>query len=208
LDCQLNIEDMKILSEETRVKIIKLLYDKGELGLNEIAEQIKKAKSTTSEHLKILLESEFIERIQVERGYRYKLAEKGVKAVKMLYESENIKLRKRSTGAYIQRILRQRGVWIQFAIPVITGASMTILSGISNIIIALSILNGILLGIMKSKFIDVVIGGIIFSFITSIVSAGKIGILAIPITLTLSIVIYICVGGLTWIITRLVIKHG
>jgi len=199
---------MKILSEETRVKIIKLLYDKGELGLNEIAEQIKKAKSTTSEHLKILLESEFIERIQAERGYRYKLAEKGVKAVKMLYESENIKIQKRSTGAYIQRILRQRGVWVQFAIPVMTGVSMTILSGIPYIIIALSILNGILLGIMESKFIDVIIGGIIFSFITSIVSAGKIGIFAIPITLTLSIVIYICVGGLTWIITRLVIKHG
>jgi DNA-binding transcriptional ArsR family regulator len=205
---QLNIEDMKILSEETRIKIIKLLYDKGELGLNEISEQIKKAKSTTSEHLKILLENEFIVRIQTERGYRYKLAEKGVKAVKMLYEGEEIKLQKKPTGVNIQIILRQRIPWIRSAIPAITGATMIILSGIPHIIIALSILNGALLGIMKSKFKDIVMGGVIFSFITSIISVGKIGVIAMPITLALSIIIYICVGGLTWAIIKLVIKHG
>ncbi|MCR6690877.1 MAG: winged helix-turn-helix domain-containing protein [archaeon YNP-LCB-003-016] len=205
---QLNIEDMKILSEETRIKIIKLLYDKGELGLNEISEQIKKAKSTTSEHLKILLENEFIVRIQTERGYRYKLAEKGVKAVKMLYEGEEIKLQKKPTGVNIQIILRQRIPWIRSAIPAITGATMIILSGTPHIIIALSILNGALLGIMKSKFKDIVMGGVIFSFITSIISVGKIGVIAMPITLALSIIIYICVGGLTWAIIKLVIKHG
>ncbi|MCC6017740.1 MAG: winged helix-turn-helix domain-containing protein [Candidatus Verstraetearchaeota archaeon] len=205
---QLNIEDMKILSEETRIKIIKLLYDKGELGLNEISEQIKKAKSTTSEHLKILLENEFIVRIQTERGYRYKLAEKGVKAVKMLYEGEEIKLQKKPAGVNIQIILRQRIPWIRSAIPAITGATMIILSGIPHVIIALSILNGALLGIMKSKFKDIVMGGVIFSFITSIISVGKIGVIAMPITLALSIIIYICVGGLTWAIIKLVIKHG
>jgi DNA-binding transcriptional ArsR family regulator len=205
---QLNIEDMKILSEETRIKIIKLLYDKGELGLNEISEQIKKAKSTTSEHLKILLENEFIVRIQTERGYRYKLAEKGVKAVKMLYEGEEIKLQKKPTGVNVQIILRQRIPWIRSAIPAITGATMIILSGIPHVIIALSILNGALLGIMKSKFKDIVMGGVIFSFITSIISVGKIGVIAMPITLALSIIIYICVGGLTWAIIKLVIKHG
>jgi DNA-binding transcriptional ArsR family regulator len=205
---QLNIEDMKILSEETRIKIIKLLYDKGELGLNEISEQIKKAKSTTSEHLKILLENEFIVRIQTERGYRYKLAEKGVKAVKMLYEGEEIKLQKKPTGVNIQIILRQRIPWIRSAMPAITGATMIILSGTPHIIIALSILNGALLGIMKSKFKDIVMGGVIFSFITSIISVGKIGVIAMPITLALSIIIYICVGGLTWAIIKLVIKHG
>jgi DNA-binding transcriptional ArsR family regulator len=205
---QLNIEDMKILSEETRIKIIKLLYDKGELGLNEISEQIKKAKSTTSEHLKILLENEFIVRIQTERGYRYKLAEKGVKAVKMLYEGEEIKLQKKPTGVNVQIILRQRIPWIRSAIPAITGAAMIILSGIPHVIIALSILNGALLGIMKSKFKDIVMGGVIFSFITSIISVGKIGVIAMPITLALSIIIYICVGGLTWAIIKLVIKHG
>jgi len=199
---------MKILSEETRIKIIKLLYDKGELGLNEISEQIKKAKSTTSEHLKILLENEFIVRIQTERGYRYKLAEKGVKAVKMLYEGEEIKLQKKPTGVNIQIILRQRIPWIRSAIPAITGATMIILSGTPHIIIALSILNGALLGIMKSKFKDIVMGGVIFSFITSIISVGKIGVIAMPITLALSIIIYICVGGLTWAIIKLVIKHG
>jgi DNA-binding transcriptional ArsR family regulator len=205
---QLNIEDMKILGEETRIKIIKLLYDKGELGLNEISEQIKKAKSTTSEHLKILLENEFIVRIQTERGYRYKLAEKGVKAVKMLYEGEEIKLQKKPTGVNVQIILRQRIPWIRSAIPAITGAAMIILSGIPHVIIALSILNGALLGIMKSKFKDIVMGGVIFSFITSIISVGKIGVIAMPITLALSIIIYICVGGLTWAIIKLVIKHG
>jgi DNA-binding transcriptional ArsR family regulator len=205
---QLNIEDMKILSEETRIKIIKLLYDKGELGLNEISEQIKKAKSTTSEHLKILLENEFIVRIQTERGYRYKLAEKGVKAVKMLYEGEEIKLQKKPTGVNVQIILRQRIPWIRSAIPAITGATMIILSGIPHVIIALSILNGALLGIMKSKFKDIVMGGVIFSFITSIISVGKIGVIAMPIILALSIIIYICVGGLTWAIIKLVIKHG
>lgn len=199
---------MKILSEETRIKIIKLLYDKGELGLNEISEQIKKAKSTTSEHLKILLENEFIVRIQTERGYRYKLAEKGVKAVKMLYEGEEIKLQKKPAGVNIQIILRQRIPWIRSAIPAITGATMIILSGIPHVIIALSILNGALLGIMKSKFKDIVMGGVIFSFITSIISVGKIGVIAMPITLALSIIIYICVGGLTWAIIKLVIKHG
>jgi DNA-binding transcriptional ArsR family regulator len=205
---QLNIEDMKILGEETRIKIIKLLYDKGELGLNEISEQIKKAKSTTSEHLKILLENEFIVRIQTERGYRYKLAEKGVKAVKMLYEGEEIKLQKKPTGVNVQIILRQRIPWIRSAIPAITGATMIILSGIPHVIIALSILNGALLGIMKSKFKDIMVGGVIFSFITSIISVGKIGVIAMPITLALSITIYICVGGLTWAIIKLVIKHG
>jgi DNA-binding transcriptional ArsR family regulator len=205
---QLNIEDIKILSEETRIKIIKLLYDKGELGLNEIAEQIKKAKSTTSEHLKILLEKEFIKRIQTERGYRYKLAEKGVKAVKMLYENEELKLQGKPTGVNIQRILRQRSAWIKFAIPAITGASMTILSGKQLIIIALSILNGALFGAMKLKFRDLVIGGLIFSFITSIISANEIGVIAMPMILALSIIIYICVGGVTWAITKLVIKHG
>jgi len=205
---QLNIEDIKILSEETRIKIIKLLYDKGELGLNEIAEQIKKAKSTTSEHLKILLEKEFIKRIQTERGYRYKLAEKGVKAVKMLYENEELKLQGKPTGVNIQRILRQRSAWIKFAIPAITGASMTILSGKQLIIIALSIFNGALFGVMKLKFRDLVIGGIIFSFITSIISANEIGVIAMPMILALSIIIYICVGGVTWAITKLVIKHG
>lgn len=199
---------MKILSEETRIKIIKLLYDKGELGLNEISEQIKKAKSTTSEHLKILLENEFIVRIQTERGYRYKLAEKGVKAVKMLYEGEEIKLQKKPTGVNVQIILRQRIPWIRSAIPAITGATMIILSGIPHVIIALSILNGALLGIMKSKFKDIVMGGVIFSFITSIISVGKIGVIAMPIILALSIIIYICVGGLTWAIIKLVIKHG
>jgi len=199
---------MKILGEETRIKIIKLLYDKGELGLNEISEQIKKAKSTTSEHLKILLENEFIVRIQTERGYRYKLAEKGVKAVKMLYEGEEIKLQKKPTGVNVQIILRQRIPWIRSAIPAITGATMIILSGIPHVIIALSILNGALLGIMKSKFKDIMVGGVIFSFITSIISVGKIGVIAMPITLALSITIYICVGGLTWAIIKLVIKHG
>ncbi|MEM2137110.1 MAG: winged helix-turn-helix domain-containing protein, partial [Candidatus Methanomethylicia archaeon] len=85
---EVGVEDIRIISEETRMKIIMLLNERVELGLNDISKLIGKAKSTTSEHLKILMENGVIEREQTERGYIYKLSDKGKRIMEMMRQKD------------------------------------------------------------------------------------------------------------------------
>ncbi|MCS7097323.1 MAG: winged helix-turn-helix domain-containing protein [Candidatus Methanomethylicia archaeon] len=198
---KIEIEDLKIASEETRLKILILLRSK-ELGLNDLSKLTGKAKSTISEHLKILVERNLIERFQVDKGYNYKLTNKGVKILELMQKSVgDIKIESK------RKLTIKDGIDIikvRLTIPLLTGASMIILGGVHNIIILLSIINGLILGFLNSNYKDLLKGGVIFSSITSIVAALRIGVTAIPVTYLLTIVIYISIGGLTWIILKII----
>jgi len=199
-----SIEDLKVLSEETRLKILLLINEKGELGLNELSNMTKRAKSTISEHLKILLENGFIERIRIEKGYYYKLTEKGRKIL------ENIQIEGRipkiSEGKMFRWEIDVETIRLEVFIPLLTGISMIFLSGIPRIAILLSIINGFILGILDLKIRDLIKGGIIFSCITAVIAAIKIGIMEMLITFIASIIIYMCVGGFTWITIKTIAK--
>lgn len=200
----ISIEDLKILSEETRLKILLLINEKGELGLNELSNMTKRAKSTISEHLKILLENGFIERIRIEKGYYYKLTEKGRKIL------ENIQMERRIPKISEKKMFKWKidleTIRIEILIPLLTGVSMIFLSGIPRIIILLSVINGFMLGVLDLKIRDLIKGGIIFSSITAIIAAIKIGIIEMLITFIASIIIYMCIGGFTWITIKSITK--
>ncbi|MEM3615882.1 MAG: winged helix-turn-helix domain-containing protein [Candidatus Methanomethylicia archaeon] len=198
---EVGVEDIRIISEETRMKIIMLLSERVELGLNDISKLIGKAKSTTSEHLKILMENGVIEREQTERGYIYKLSDKGKRIMEMMRQKDwKVSVEKKAKWSISDSAI------IKILTPTITGLSMWVLSGIPMILMILSIINGIIFGLMKLGFKEVVEGGVIFSCIITIIIATRLGIMSIIPAIIITIIIYISLSGLTWIITRLLIK--
>jgi len=198
-----SIEDLKVLSEETRLKILILINEKGELGLNELSNMTKRAKSTISEHLKILLERGFIERIRFEKGYYYRLTDKGKRVLENIGRSGEIP---KISGGMFKSKFHVKSMKIEIITPLITGASMIFLSGIPRISILLSIMNGLIFGILNLELRDILRGGIIFAFLTSIIAAIEMGIIEMLITFIVSIVIYMSIGGLTCITSKLIMK--
>jgi DNA-binding transcriptional ArsR family regulator len=62
MQIQLHASDLfKVLSVDTRIKIIELLKERGPLCVNEIAEKFDMTTSAVSQHLKILKQTGFVE---------------------------------------------------------------------------------------------------------------------------------------------------
>ena len=86
---KVNIED--ILSSKGRVKIIKILAEKGELNISEIAKIARINHNTCAFHLKILKEYDIVQekifgRIKI---YRFKIENGKIRALKNLFELWN-----------------------------------------------------------------------------------------------------------------------
>lgn len=88
-DKKINIED--ILSSKGRVKIIKILAERGELNISEIAKIARINHNTCAFHLKILKEYDIVQekifgRIKI---YRFKIENGKIRALKNLFELWN-----------------------------------------------------------------------------------------------------------------------
>ncbi|NHI92778.1 MAG: ArsR family transcriptional regulator [Candidatus Lokiarchaeota archaeon] len=86
---KINIED--ILSSKGRVKIIKILAEKGELNISQIAKIARINHNTCAFHLKILKEYDIVQekifgRIKI---YRFKIENGRIRALKNLFELWN-----------------------------------------------------------------------------------------------------------------------
>lgn len=79
----------EVFSSKSRMKILKLIYQLGQLNVSDVARRIKLNYSSTSEHLKVL-ESESIlqERLYGRvRMYRFNEGSKKAKAVQNLLDA-------------------------------------------------------------------------------------------------------------------------
>lgn len=76
-----------VMSNEIRIKIVYLLFEKQSLTANEIAEAINIPQNTLSGHLKILYEGGYIDRTQKWRNLHYIIKEP---LMKDLFETASI----------------------------------------------------------------------------------------------------------------------
>lgn len=78
----------EVISSKPRVKILKLIYQLGQLNVSDIARRIKINYSLTSQHLKILTNEGILEERRYGRIHMYRLTESPkAKAVITLIET-------------------------------------------------------------------------------------------------------------------------
>lgn len=83
----MDVEDF--FSSKLRIKILKILFDMGELNVSEIARRLGVNYSTTNKHLKILEDEGIVRHKMFGRIHLYRLNEQSpkVKALQNLIES-------------------------------------------------------------------------------------------------------------------------
>jgi DNA-binding transcriptional ArsR family regulator len=82
------VELEEVFSSKSRVKILKLIYQLGQLNVSDLARRLKMNYSVTSEHLKILTGEGVLEEREYGRVHMYRLGEtQKAKAVTALVEA-------------------------------------------------------------------------------------------------------------------------
>ncbi len=71
-------EDLKILSEPTRLKILQLLLSHNHLCVNAITHKLDVSQSTVSQHLRVLRQADFVYREKRAQHIHYSLNNKKI----------------------------------------------------------------------------------------------------------------------------------
>ncbi|MCS7363870.1 MAG: winged helix-turn-helix domain-containing protein [archaeon GB-1867-035] len=212
-EIEVKAEELKVLADKTRLKIMGLLREKGELSLSELSELTGRAKSTIVEHLKLLLKNGYIDRRSVNKGFVYFLTEKGMK-VFPLFEKEmpSLKIEEVERGRKgfleplyeIDRMARGKSHLIFSAIA---GLSMIILGYLPLSSIILSIIIGLILGLLNITSSEFIESAVIYSAFTALSAILKTGEIKMLFTILPSILIFIVAGGIIFLGVKLIIKE-
>jgi len=213
-DDKLKLSELKVIGEETRIKILELLSERGELGLSEISKLIKKAKSTTFQHLKILIDNGAIKKTIGTKGYLYSLSLKGERVIDIMKRNnyEELKINNEKVSSQHLKIIKvpqniPKGA--SYIIPIMLGSSMALFGGLQYIAVLCSIIGGIFFGVIESTIKEFINGGILFSIFVAIAGVIREREITMAISLFPALIIYIFVGGLAWIgIKRLTSKNN
>lgn len=81
-----------ILTDSTRVQILKILYDKKTANISTISEEINRHRSTVFRHLDKLVKTGLVRRYMTVGGYVYELTEKGTDIAKFIINEKRIPL--------------------------------------------------------------------------------------------------------------------
>jgi len=213
---ELKAEELRVLADKTRLKILALLKERRELSLNEISNLTGKTKSTISDHLKLLMKAGFIDRRGVDRGYLYFLTEKGEGVLPLIedkpYKIEAVEEGMGKSEAY--GFLADAEEWLEkvsggrrHVIPsIILGLSMIAFGYMPLSAVATSLALGLILGLLNvggHEFIESSLLYAIFATLSAILREGNLGMI---LTILPSLAIFILVGGIAWMGVKLIIQ--
>jgi len=209
----IKIDDVRVLSDDTRLKILMLLKRKGKLKLSEISKITGKTRSTVFEHLKILMKSGLVDREEGDRGHLYFLTEKGIHIISMIEDGEykvtieGVEKKHEFKLSRVFALLDQLTMGkIHFFFSMIAGLLMAILGYVHLASIVVSIIVGVILGLFEIDFRGFIESAIIFSVFTSISAIIREGALSMILVLPLAFIVYMIVGGITWRTVKLIIE--
>lgn len=220
-EIELKAEELKVLADKTRLKIMSLLRERKELSLSEISKLTGRAKSTIVEHLKLLLKDGYIDRRALDKGYIYFLTEKGLKIFPLLEKEtpslkiKEVKKKEREILRSIYEIDKLTKGKVHLMPAAIAGLSMTILGYLPLSSIILSILVGLILGLLRitpSKFIKSAVTYAIFTTLSVVLRISEIRtlfsvVMTVLISATLSFLIFTFIGGVIFLGVKLIIRE-
>lgn len=219
-EIEIKTEELKVLAEKTRLKIMSLLKERGELSLSEISQLTGKAKSTIAEHLRLLLRSEYVGRKQINRSFIYFLTEKGRKILPLLEkEAPSLKIEEivevKKQLRLLHEINRITGKRLHLVLPIIAGLSMIIFGyqSLSSIILSLTL--GLILGILDISLLEFIESAVLFTISMTLATIIRVNVarnlpvilLSILISASLSFLIFILAGGIAFLGVKLIIKE-
>lgn len=211
-EIEIKAEELKVLADKTRLRIMNLLRERREMSLSELSEMTNRAKSTIVEHLKLLLKNEYIDRRAVDKGYVYFLTDKGMR-VFPLFEKEisSLKIeevkeeREALRGFYrVDRLVRGKR---HLMFSAIAGLSMIILGYLPLSSVILSMIVGLVLGLLKITSSEFVESAIIYAAFTTLSAILKTGEVRMFFTVLPSILIFMVVGGIIFLGVKLIIRE-
>jgi len=209
---ELKAEELKVLADKTRLRILVLLKERGELGLNDISNLTGKAKSTISDHLKLLLKAGFIERKEADRGFLYFLTEKGASVLPLIEDKPyTVRVEEEAASSsfmvnielWLERIGRGR----RHVVPsVLLGLSMIILGYMPLSAVVTSLALGAILGLLDANAREFAESSALYAVFTAISAILREWSLAMILTVLPSLAIFILIGGIAWIGVKLIMQ--
>jgi len=218
-ELRVRIEELKVLADETRMRILMLLASKGEMKLSDISRLIGKSKSTVFEHLKVLVGAGLVDRKEIDRAHYYFLTDKGKSAItsisagdysslrhEVLVEKEKLEISKVQVAVSIAiELFRMKG---HYLIPLIAGLSMAFLGYVQLSSILASLAVGAFLGFLRVDARKFIKGALVYAVATAISAIIKEGALPMVLVLPIALGIFILVGGLAYITVKLFIGES